>query len=58
MKFPNNSYTESEQDYKIYKAVPLGITHSKHLCSSKSAKNEYKSEMISISSFKSTESFL
>jgi hypothetical protein len=35
-------YTESEQDYKLYKAVPLGITHSKHLCSSKSAKNEYK----------------
>jgi hypothetical protein len=36
-----NFYTESEQDYKLYKAVPLGITHSKHLYSSKSAKNEY-----------------
>ncbi len=34
-------YTESEQDYKLYQAVPLGITHSKYLCSSKSAKNEY-----------------
>ncbi len=42
MKLLYLCYTESEQDYKLYKAVPLGITHSKHLCSSKSAKNEYK----------------
>jgi hypothetical protein len=34
-------YTESEKDYKLYKAVPLGITQSKQICSSKSAKNEY-----------------
>ncbi len=34
-------YTESEQDYKFYDAVPLGITHSWQICSSKSAKNEY-----------------
>jgi len=39
---PKLIYSESEQEYKLYLAVPLGITHSKHLCNSKSAKNEYK----------------
>ncbi len=48
---PNPVYTESEQDYKLFKAVPLGITHSKHLCSSKSAKNEYNTLQISKNSF-------
>ncbi len=35
-------YTESEQVYGFYVAVPLGITHSKQLSFRKPTKNEYK----------------
>jgi len=33
-------FTESEKIFKFNTAVPLGITHSKHLCLRKPAKNE------------------
>jgi hypothetical protein len=39
-------YTESEQVYEFYVAVPLGITHSKQLSFRKPAKNEYRKNIL------------
>ncbi|MBM3403780.1 MAG: hypothetical protein FJY10_02685 [Bacteroidetes bacterium] len=40
-------YTESDQVYGFYVAVPLGITHSKQSCFRKPAKNEYAYDFFS-----------